>query len=165
MMCCNNCPFNPANKTSAPKCDNPICKKTNSHCSENYCAKNIGTRCFMDYYVIDNLYRQDELAEGLALESLRTALIGRDRALLISLFQAASQELRIKMWNWLEENEPRSLWILNPIFSAYGLAELDSITSASQNIRSKYMDAIISNPYSGRYYKQYYSIQEVNYEL
>ncbi len=165
MMCCNNCPFNPSNSTNAPKCDNPICKNTSNHCSESFCAKNIGTRCFMDYYVIDKLYQEDELAEGLAFETLRTALIGRDRALLISLFQGARQELRLKMWNWLEENEPRSLWILNPIFSACGLEELNSITSASPRIRSKYLDAIVSNPYCGRYYKQYYSLQEANYEL
>ena len=158
MMCCNNCPFNPANNTNAPKCDNPICKKTDSHCSENFCAKNIGSRCFMDYYVIDNLYRQDELAEGLALESLRTALIGRDRALLISLFQAAQQELRIKMWNWLEENEPRSLWMLNPIFAASGLNELNTFTQTNSQTYSKYLEAIVSNPYSGRYYKQSYDM-------
>ena len=157
MMCCNNCPFNPANNTNAPKCDNPICKKTESHCSENFCAKNIGSRCFMDYYVIDNLYRQDELAEGLAMESLRTALIGRDRALLISLFQAAQQELRIKMWNWLEENEPRSLWMLNPIFAASGLNELNSFTQTNSGTCSKYLEAIVSNQYSGRYYKQSYN--------
>lgn len=156
MMCCNNCPFNPANNTNAPKCDNPICKNTSNHCSESFCAKNIGTRCFMDYYVIENLYQEDELAEGLALESLRTALIGRDRALLISLFQAARQELRIKMWTWLEENEPRSLWMLNPIFSAYGLAELTYITGTSEKIRSKYVEAILSNQYCGRYYKTSY---------
>ncbi|MBQ3643937.1 MAG: hypothetical protein II961_05020 [Candidatus Riflebacteria bacterium] len=157
MMCCNNCPFNPANNTNAPKCDNPICKKTESHCSENFCAKNIGSRCFMDYYVIDNLYRQDELAEGLAMESLRTALIGRDRALLISLFQAAQQELRIKMWNWLEENEPRSLWMLNPIFAASGLNELNTFTQTNSRTCSKYLEAIVSNQYSGRYYKQSYN--------
>jgi hypothetical protein len=156
-MCCNNCPFNPANNTNAPKCDNPICKKTESHCSENFCAKNIGSRCFMDYYVIDNLYRQDELAEGLAMESLRTALIGRDRALLISLFQAAQQELRIKMWNWLEENEPRSLWMLNPIFAASGLNELNTFTQTNSGTCSKYLEAIVSNQYSGRYYKQSYN--------
>ncbi len=158
MMCCNSCPFNPANNTNAPKCDNPICKNTDNHCSESFCAKNIGTRCFMDYYVIDNLYREDELAEGLALETLRTALIGRDRALLISLFQAASQELRIKMWNWLEENEPRSLWMLNPIFAACGLQELSNIGVVSDEIQAKYVDAIISNQYSGRYYKQIYNL-------
>ena len=157
MMCCNNCPFNPANNTNAPKCDNPICKKTESHCSENFCAKNIGSRCFMDYYAIDNLYRQDELAEGLAMESLRTALIGRDRALLISLFQAAQQELRIKMWNWLEENEPRSLWMLNPIFAASGLNELNTFTQTNSRTCSKYLEAIVSNQYSGRYYKQSYN--------
>ena len=157
MMCCNNCPFNPSNNTNAPKCDNPICKNSSSHCSESYCARNIGTRCFMDYYVIENLYHEDELAEGLALETLRTALIGRDRALLISLFQAAKQELRIKMWNWLEENEPRSLWMLNPIFAACGLEELNNISVENKKIRSKYVDAIVSNPYSGRYYKQIYT--------
>ncbi len=158
MMCCNSCPFNPANNTDAPKCDNPICKNTCNHCSESFCAKNIGTRCFMDYYVIENLYREDELAEGLALESLRTALIGRDRALLISLFQAASKELRIKMWNWLEENEPRSLWMLNPIFAASGLEELNNFTSASKGLENKYVEAIVSNQYSGRYFKQIYTL-------
>ncbi len=157
MMCCNTCPFNPCNMTNAPKCDNPICKKTDNHCSESFCAKNLGTRCFMDYYVIENLYREDELAEGLALETLRTALKGRDRALLISLFQAASKELRIKMWNWLEDNEPRSLWLLNPIFVAYGLAELNNFSSANKEIQNKYFDAILSNQYSGRYYKQVYA--------
>ena len=158
MMCCNSCPFNPVNETNAPKCDNPICKKSDNHCSESFCAKNIGTRCFMDYYVIDNLYHEDELAEGLALESLRTALIGRDRALLISLFQAARQELRIKMWNWLEENEPRSLWMLNPIFVACGLDELNKIGMVSEEVQAKYVNAIVSNQYSGRYFKQIYTI-------
>lgn len=155
MMCCNSCPFNPANETSAPKCDNPICKECNQHCKESYCAKNIGTRCFMDYYVIDHLYQGDELAEGLALETLRTALIGRDRALLLSLFQAASDELRLQLWNWLEENEPRSLWLLNPIFAANGLTELSSLVGTGSK-RNKYMDAILSSQYFGMNYKTEY---------
>ncbi len=155
MMCCNNCPFNPSNCNNAPKCDNPICKNTDNHCSESFCAKNIGTRCFMDYYVVDHLYQEDELAEGLALESLRTALLSRDRALLLSLFQAASEELRLKMWSWLEENEPRSLWLLNPIFAANGLPQLNSFMGTGSQ-RTKYVDAIISNQYSGGYYKSSY---------
>ena len=57
------------------------------------------------------------------------------------------------MWNWLEENEPRSLWLLNPIFAASGLEKLDKITSANKGLQTKYVDAIVSNQYSGRYYK------------
>lgn len=154
-MCCNNCPFNPANCTNAPKCDNPICNKSSNHCSENYCAQNIGNRCFMDYYVIEHLYQQDELAEGLAMETLRTALTGRDRALLLSLFQAASEELRLKMWNWLEENESRSLWMLNPIFSANGLAQLTTFAGTGSR-RPQYVNAIIANQYSGNYHRPVY---------
>ena len=150
MMCCNNCPFNPENCKDFPKCDNPVCKEPNNSCSENTCLHNFGKRCFMDYYVIDHLAQQDELAEGLALETLRTALIGRDRFLLLSLFQTASEELRMKMWSWLEENETRSLWLLNPIFSANGLPLLNSLFTG-KNKQNKYMNAIISNQNIGNF--------------
>lgn len=155
MMCCNNCPFNPKNCNKVPKCDNPICKNSDNNCYKSFCAKNIGTRCFMDYYVIDHLFQRDELAESLVFESLKTALIRRDRALLLSLFQAANNEIKIKMWNWLEENESRSLWMLNPIFAANGLAELTSFSNTG-NKKSKYLEAVLSNKYNGRYFKTAY---------
>lgn len=156
MMCCNNCPFNPNKDNCLPKCDNPICKSQHQG-NDELCARNLGNRCFMDYYVIDHLFQEDELAEGLAMESLQTALIGRDRALLLSLFQAASDELRMKMWSWLEENEPRSLWMLNPIFVANGLPELTNFAGTGSR-RNQYLDAIIANEYSGRYYKSAYNM-------
>ena len=109
----------------------------------------------MDYYVIEHLYQGDELAEGLALESLKTSLLGRDRALLLSIFQAAREELRIRMWNWLEENEPRSLWLLNPIFIASGLAQLNSFSGIGR-MQKKYMEAIISNQYCASNFKANY---------
>lgn len=109
----------------------------------------------MDYYVVDHLQQQDELAEGLAMETLRTALISRDRNLLVSLFEKASEELRLKFWNWLEENESRSLWLLNPIFSANGLAKLENFSNHN-NCQNKYIQAIVGNQCSGSFHNANY---------
>jgi hypothetical protein len=116
------------------------------------CAANIGSRCFQDYYVIERLYQQDPLAEELVQYSLKTALTGRDRALLLSLFQAASDRIRLQLWHWLEIYEPRSLWLLNPIFTAVGLMPLDSMVGIGSR-RAQYIGAIMANPYSGGRYR------------
>jgi len=116
------------------------------------CAANIGSRCFQDYYVIERLYQQDPLAEELVQHSLKTALTGRDRALLLSLFHAASDRIRLQLWHWLEIYEPRSLWLLNPVFTAVGLLPLDSMIGIGSR-RAQYIDAIMANPYSGGRYR------------
>lgn len=148
MMCCNECPFHPVFGNSSVKCDRPLCRSTGKKCPDGFCATNIGSRCMLDHYVIEKLYQNDELAVSLAPFTLRTALIGRDRALLISLFHAAGDKLRSQFWRWLEVYEPRSLWLLNPVFTAAGLAPLNSFGS-SDGSRSEYLSAILANPYGG----------------
>lgn len=120
MMCCRKCPFNPVSGSAEQRCHRPLCSSQRHDCDTGFCAANIGSRCFQDYYVIERLYQQDTLAEELVQHSLKTALTGRDRALLLSLFQAASERIRLQLWHWLEIYEPRSLWLLNPIFAAVG---------------------------------------------
>jgi hypothetical protein len=118
-------------------------------CRDGFCGENIGGRCFMDHYVINRLYQNDPLAESLACYTLKTALVGRDRPLLMSLFHAAGDNLRRRLWCWLEIYEPRSLWLLNPVFSAAGLVPLDSFGSIGSR-REKYLGAILENHYGGR---------------
>jgi len=148
MMCCNECPFNPVFGSSSIKCRRPLCRKTGKKCSDGFCAAHIGSRCLLDHYVIDKLYQNDELAVFLAPFTLKTALLGRDRALLLSLFHAAGDKLRSRFWRWLEVYEPRSLWLLNPVFAAAGLAPLNSFGTTG-GCRSEYLAAILSNPYGG----------------
>lgn len=148
MMCCNECPFNPTIGSNAEKCPHTVCSPLADRCKTGFCAASIGSRCFMDFYVVSRLYHGDELAEKLALPSLKSALLGRDRALVLSIFQAAGEQLRQKLWHWLEVFEPRSLWLLNPIFAAAGLRPLDSFTGIGSR-QEKYLHAIICNPYSG----------------
>jgi len=152
MMCCKKCPFNPITGSEQQRCRQALCNSWRQSCNDGYCAANIGSRCFLDYYVINRLYQQDPLAETLVQYSLRTALIGRDRALLLSLFHAASDLIKLKLWRWLELYEPRSLWLLNPVFAAVGLAPLDSLIGMGSR-RDKYLSAIMKNPYSGRLYR------------
>ena len=152
MMCCRKCPFNPETGSEKQRCRQALCRSWRQGCSDGCCAANIGSRCFLDYYVINRLYQQDPLAEALVQHSFKTALIGRDRALLLSLFQAASDSVRLQLWHWLELYEPRSLWLLNPIFAAVGLAPLDSLVGMGSR-REKYLGAIMTNPYSGRLYR------------
>lgn len=150
MMCCNKCPFNPITGTESKRCSAPICSQS-AH-RNAICSETLGQRCFLDEYVVQRLYQSDPLAIELAYYSLKTALIGRDRALLLSLFHAASEELRIEFWEWLEEYEPRSLWLLNPIFTSIGLTSLSSFSGLLNN-REAYLDAIVSNPYVGHGYR------------
>lgn len=149
MMCCNECPFHPVLGTVKEVCSRPVCRSTGKRCSDGFCAANIGSRCPLDHYVIEKLYQNDELAVKLAPFTLRTALTGRDRALLLSLFHSAGEPMRIRFWRWLQVYEPRSLWLLNPVFTAAGLAPLNSFGGTGP-CRSKYLSAIISNPYGGR---------------
>lgn len=153
MMCCNECPFNPINGSAAERCPRPFCSHSSQRCDTGYCARNLGNRCFLDFYVINHLYQGDELAQKLVFFSLKSALLGRDRALILSIFHAAGEALRLQLWRWLEAYEPRSLWLLNPIFSAMGLTPLDSFAGIGSR-RARYLDAIIANPYSGSLYQQ-----------
>ncbi len=152
MMCCRKCPFNPVSGSAGQRCRQPLCSSQRPECCSGLCAANIGSRCFQDYYVIERLYQQDPLAEELVQYSLKTALTGRDRALLLSLFQAASDRIRLQLWHWLEIYEPRSLWLLNPIFTAVGLMPLDSMVGIGSR-RAQYIGAIMANPYSGGRYR------------
>lgn len=150
MMCCIKCPFHPITGTESKRCSTPICNHS-AH-KNGVCSENLGQRCFLDEYVVQRLYQSDQLAVKLAFHSLKTALIGRDRALLLSLFHAACEDLRIEFWEWLEEYEPRSLWLLNPIFTSIGLTSLNSFSGVLNN-RDAYLDAIVSNPYVGPGYR------------
>lgn len=145
MMCCKKCPFNPVSGYAEERCPKPVCEvsvETLESCKTIYCSQNLGARCFMDYYVINNL-RNSKLAEQLVLSSLKSALIGRDRALLIALFYAADRTIQEVLWKWLNANVPRSLWLLNPLFVASGLSALENFDT-SFDMRSRYLDAIIS---------------------
>lgn len=148
MMCCNECPFHPILGSASTRCNRPLCARSGKKCRDGFCAANLGSRCFLDHYVVNKLYQADELAESLARYTLKSALSGRDRPLLMSLFHAATDQFRLKLWRWLEIYEPRSLWLLNPIFSAVGLPPLNSFGGMGSR-RSKYLVAILSNPYSG----------------
>lgn len=152
MMCCNKCPFHPILGNTEERCTKPLCNSDYRNCNTGFCAKNIGCRCFQDHYVINRLFHRDSIAEELVQYTLKTALMGRDRALLLSLFQAANNKTRMKLWRWLEIYEPRSIWLLNPIFSAVGLLPLDSFIGVGSR-RKKYIAAIIANPYSGTHYR------------
>lgn len=151
MMCCNECPFHPVLGSALQRCHRPLCstKGSGEKCRDGFCAANLGSRCLLDHYVVNKLYQGDELAESLAVHTLKTALTGRDRPLLMSLFHAASEQFRLKLWRWLEVYEPRSLWLLNPVFSAVGLPPLNSFGSMGSR-RHKYLNAILANPYGGR---------------
>ena len=47
--------------------------------------------------------------------------------------------------------------MLNPIFVANGLPELTNFAGTGSR-RNQYLDAIIANEYSGRYYKSAYNM-------
>lgn len=149
MMCCNECPFHPVTGSAAERCSRPVCVGSGGKCRDGFCAANLGSRCFLDQYVIKHLYQQNPLAIKLAGHTLKTALTGRDRPLLLSLFHAADDKYRIRLWRWLEFYEPRSLWLLNPVFASAGLTPLNSFGSMGSR-REKYLGAILANPYSGR---------------
>ncbi|HNX74848.1 MAG TPA: hypothetical protein PLM07_06850 [Candidatus Rifleibacterium sp.] len=144
MMCCNECPFNPTSGNAAERCPRPVCSPTSERCNTGFCARHLGSRCFMDLYVINRLNHGDELAEKLVFDSLKSALHGRDRSLVLAIFQAAGEALCMKLWHWLEVYEPRSLWLLNPVFSAAGLRPLDSFARVG-NRRVSYLNAITSH--------------------
>lgn len=153
MMCCNECPFNPITGSAKERCPRPVCSASDKRCNSGFCARNLGARCFLDYYVIQHLYQSDPLAESLVFHSLKSALAGRDRALLLSLFHAATDRVRLQLWRWLEAYEPRSLWLLNPVFCAAGLSPLDSFKGMGSHHES-YLGAILANPYSGGLYQR-----------
>ncbi len=152
MMCCNECPFHPVSGSTSERCQKPVCSPTGRRCNTGFCARNMGSRCLVDYYVINRLYQGDELAERLVFFSLKSALLGRDRALVLSIFHAAGEKMRLQLWRWLEVYEPRSLWLLNPVFAAVGLSPLDSFVGVGSR-REKYLNAIVANPYSGSLYR------------
>jgi hypothetical protein len=160
MMCCNSCPFHPILGNQKEKCQTPVCNANQKNCSEGFCAKNIPSRCFQDSYVIRMLYRQDKLAISLAIHSFRTAVLSNDRGLILALFHAAPEELKRKFWSWLKEFEPKSLWLLNPIFKSIGLLPVSSLNDMGSR-QEIYLNAIIRNPYSGQRYgnHQKYQIQ------
>lgn len=150
MICCNNCPFHPQSGFAEARCSRPICSAPIK--TDHQCVKLVITRCFLDSYVLQKLYHGDHLAMQLAKYTLQKAVIGRDRALIISLFHAANEEMKFRLWNWLEKNEPRSLWLLNPIFSSAGLLPIGSFKKLGSKKRI-YLDALMANPYAGSKYQ------------
>ena len=141
MMCCKECPFNSKSSISNYKCNKEICICDNSGNNSDICANSIGTRCFMDYYVLNNLGKGDKLAIKLASYSIQSALLGRDRSLLTALLYIAPTGLRKLLWKVLKHNETRSLCLLNPIFTNSGLEELNEIPEKPEE---KYLKSITS---------------------
>lgn len=150
MVCCNNCPFHPTKGFARERCNAPLCSLPLS--SEHLCIKMSVTRCFYDQYVVNKLYQGDSLAQQLALTVLKKAVKGRDRALILALFHAAGDEIRSSFWNWLEQSEPRSLWLLNPIFAAAGLLPIGTFAAIGSR-KNEYLSALSANPYSGSNYQ------------
>lgn len=150
MICCHSCPFHPVNGYAQQRCPAPVCAvRTNS---DHLCIRTPVIRCFLDTYTVNRLYQLDTLALQLAESVFKKALLGRDRALILALFHAAPEELRQIFWNSLEQTEPRSIWLLNPIFSAAGLMPVSSFASLGSR-RSSYLQALAANPYAGGRYK------------
>jgi hypothetical protein len=106
----------------------------------------------MDKYVINRLYQKDALAQKLAPCVLQKAILGRDRPVILALFHAASEHLRLQFWQTLKNYEPRSIWLLNPVFTAAGLLPLASFSQFSDR-QNHYLNALLSNPYVGRTYE------------
>lgn len=150
MICCNSCPFHPNSGYAEERCQRPLC--LNNRLTGHKCLRFLVSRCFFDFYVIKNLYQGDSLAEQLAEISLKKAIKVRDRALLLSLLHAAKDQMRFRLWSWLENCEPRSLWLLNPIFSAAGLLPIASFGGLGSR-RKIYLEALMANPYSGTNYQ------------
>ena len=163
MMCCNDCPFNPVTGSAKERCSKSLCEKCDKNrCKDAICARSIGTRCFMDYYVLNNLGKGDELAKQLAVHAIQSALLGRDRAMLIALFYVAPTKLRSFLWRLLGNSESRSLWMLNPIFTSSGLSELNSLP---EELDEKYMQAIIGQKENIKATEQNLMLRRLNYEL
>ena len=162
MMCCNECPFNPKTGKAKEKCSKPVCKCSSERKKDTFCARSIGTRCFMDYYVLNNLSKGDKLAKELAVHTIQSALIGRDRALLIALFYVAPTKLRSLLWKWLGNNESRSLWMLNPIFNSQGLKELENLPEEPNQL---YMQAIIGEENHSNGVQQNSMLRRLSHEL
>ena len=150
MICCHSCPFHPVNGFAKRRCRLVLCRvKTQQN---HQCIKMPVTRCFFDLYVIRYLYQKDFLAESLAETVFKKALHTRDRALLLALFHAADSEIRERFWQWFEQSEPRSLWLLNPVFAGAGLLPIASFADLGTR-RDLYFQALSSNPYSGKSYQ------------
>jgi hypothetical protein len=144
MMCCQKCPFHPTLGYSDIKCAKPLCNVSieDNFCHDSlYCYKSLGSACFMDNYVIENLRHNDELAVQLASYTLKTALLGRNRSLLLSLFASANITIRKMLWHSLKVSESRSLWLLNPVFVASGLPALEGLNTTAK-VRNRYLSAI-----------------------
>ncbi|MEW6708380.1 MAG: hypothetical protein AB1403_01030 [Candidatus Riflebacteria bacterium] len=146
MMCCHKCPLHPVLGNAPERCSHPACDQLDL--SEHNCKKIPAWRCFLDVYTAKMLYRNDINAIRLAPEVFRKALQNRDRAMLLALFHAAGQKLRIEFWQHLEKFEPRSIWLLNPIFAAAGLQPIESFASMGQR-RNEYLNALSASHYAG----------------
>ena len=105
-ICCKSCPFNSTLYNGYPRCEKPLCDKTDTECYEG-CSVPVGGRCKADYYIVDRLYIQDEFAEGAALDCMDSAIARRDRVLIQTLLQASVGDTRLRLVSYLEENEPR----------------------------------------------------------
>lgn len=150
MVCCQQCPFHPKAGFASERCQAPLCALPLN--SQHLCIKMSVTRCFYDIYVVNRLYQNDQLARQLALTVLKKAVKNRDRALTLALFHAADAKMRNVFWQWLENTEPRSLWLLNPIFAAAGLLPLGSFAALGTR-KGQYLSALSANPYSGNRYQ------------
>ncbi|MGM0601403.1 MAG: hypothetical protein ACQETH_16450 [Candidatus Rifleibacteriota bacterium] len=150
MICCNECVFHPIKGIAKIRCPKPECGENCKNGLE--CKKFQPGRCFLDFYVISRLYQEDELAKELCWITVKKAVKARDRALLLSVCQAAGESLKFKIWHWLEQNEPRSIWLLNPLFRAAGLLPVESLKGLGSH-RSIYLDALLADHYSGNCYR------------
>ncbi len=150
MYCCNQCPLNPLNTLSKVCCPQPECHLVPNF--DHQCNRLPFTRCYMDKYVANRLYQKDALAQKLAPLVLQKAILGRDRPVVLALFHAASRNLRLQFWEALKNYEPRSIWLLNPVFTAAGLLPLESFSQFSDR-QNHYLNALLSNPYVGGTYE------------
>jgi hypothetical protein len=148
-MCCNKCPFHPTKGTIKDVCSTPLCGKD---CEESGCSKSVLSRCNQDYFVIQRLYQRNPVAIKLAFETFKTSLKSGDRGLLLSLFHAAPEYLRKRFYDHLVDFEPKSIWLLNPVFKALGLLPIEN-TFEMGTRSEKYLQAIVENPYSGNRYE------------
>jgi hypothetical protein len=150
MICCNECVFHPTKGSAKLRCPQPEC---NENCNQGLqCKKYQPGRCFLDFYVISRLYQKDELANRLCWITVEKAVKARDRALLISVCQAADESLKYKIWQWLEDTEPRSVWLLNPLFRAAGLLPVESLKKIGKHSHT-YLNALLADYYAGNCYR------------
>ncbi|MBF0498755.1 MAG: hypothetical protein HQM09_01370 [Candidatus Riflebacteria bacterium] len=92
-----------------------------------------------------HLKREDRLAIELAVFTLDTFVATRNRKRVRELLSTAPDSSRNILWNRLSRQEPRNLWLLNPLFEAAGLPARNSfptIDPDSMEDNTTYLQAV-----------------------